>query len=160
MARIVRIWTVAFPAFALALALVIEYPAQAQSGDSQSDRVAAAQRLLKVQRMETMMNEMANAIANTLPPAERDTFRNMLMADLDVASLEAAATNAMVKIFTTQEIVAMATFYGSPEGQSIQRKMAPYMAEIMPILQAATLKAAQRYIEQRGLQPPPRQQQR
>lgn len=160
MARIVRVWTVALPAFVLALGLALAIPAQAQSGDSQADRVAAAQQLLKVQRMETMMNEMANAIADTLPPGERDSFRKILKEDLDVATLESAASNAMVKIFTARELLAMATFYGSPEGQSIQRKMAPYMAEIMPILQAATLKAAQRYIEQRGLQPPPRQQQR
>ena len=158
MATIMRIWTVALPAFALALVLAL--PVHAQGGDSQADRVAAAQQLLKVQRMETMMNEMANAIAETLPPGERDSFRKILKEDLDVATLESAASNAMVKIFTARELLAMATFYGSPEGQSIQRKMAPYMAEIMPILQAATLKAAQRYIEQRGLQPPPRQQQR
>lgn len=139
-------------ALALALALAA-MPAAAQ--DSQADRVAAARELLKVQRMDTMMNEMATAIAETLPPAERESFRQVLMEDLDIATLESAATNAMVKTFTTSEIRAMAQFYGSPEGQSIQRKMGPYMAEIMPILQAATMKAAQRYIERRGAPPPP-----
>lgn len=140
-------------ALALALALAA-MPAAAQ--DSQADRVAAARELLKVQRMDTMMNEMATAIAETLPPAERESFRQVLMEDLDIATLESAATNAMVKTFTTSEIRAMAQFYGSPEGQSIQRKMGPYMAEIMPILQAATMKAAQRYIERRGAPPPQR----
>jgi len=142
-------------AMALAVAAV---PAAAQ--DSQADRVAAAKELLKVQRMDTMMNEMAAAIAETLPPAEREPFRQMLMEDLDIATLESAATNAMVKTFTTGEIRAMARFYGSPEGQSIQRKMGTYMAEIMPILQAATMKAAQRYIERRGAPPPPPPSQR
>ncbi|HUQ08876.1 MAG TPA: DUF2059 domain-containing protein, partial [Steroidobacteraceae bacterium] len=43
---------------------------------------------------------------------------------------------SMVKYFTTRELDAMAKFYGSPEGKSSLEKFGPYMADVMPMIQA------------------------
>ena len=125
---------------------LISYGAAAQ-GDSHADRIAAAQKLLKVQSMETLMMEMDEGISQSMPVEHRKMFLEMIGKEYDIPALESAAMNAMVKIFTAKEINALAVFYGSPEGQSIQRKMSPYMAELMPVVQKAALEAVQRYMQ-------------
>jgi hypothetical protein len=41
----------------------------------------------------------------------------MLTSQLDVAALTKAMTDAMIKHFTTDELKALADFYGSPVGK-------------------------------------------
>jgi hypothetical protein len=47
----------------------------------------------------------------------------------------------MVKIFTAQELNALADFYGSPVGKSAMGKFGIYMAEVMPALQQELIQA-------------------
>jgi hypothetical protein len=47
----------------------------------------------------------------------------------------------MVKHFTTEELKALADFYGSPVGKSAMQKFGAYMADLMPIIQAEMMKA-------------------
>lgn len=117
------------------------------AGDSHGDRIAAAQKLMKVQSMEVLMMEMADGISKNMPAEQRGMFLEMIRKEFDIPALESAAMNAMVKIFTAREISALAAFYGSPEGQSIQRKMGPYMAEVTPLVQQAAMEAVQRYLQ-------------
>ena len=51
-------------------------------------------------------------------------------------------TDAMVKNFTTEELKALADFYGSPVGKSAMQKFGAYMADIMPVMQAEIMKAS------------------
>jgi len=50
-------------------------------------------------------------------------------------------TDAMVKHFTTDELKALADFYGSPVGKSAMQKFGAYMADVMPAIQAEMQKA-------------------
>ena len=43
--------------------------------------------------------------------------------------------------FTTDELKALADFYGSPVGKSAMQKFGAYMADVMPAMQAEMLKA-------------------
>jgi Uncharacterized protein conserved in bacteria (DUF2059) len=63
-------------------------------------------------------------------------------AQVDIAALSKAMTDAMVKNFTTEELKALADFYGSPVGKSAMQKFGAYMADIMPVVQAEIMKAA------------------
>ena len=45
-------------------------------------------------------------------------------------------------LFTTDELKALADFYGSPVGKSAMKKFGAYMADIMPVVQAEIMKAA------------------
>jgi hypothetical protein len=65
----------------------------------------------------------------------------MMTADLDIGALSKAMTDAMVKHFTTEELKALADFYGSPVGKSAMQKFGAYMADLMPIVQAEIMKA-------------------
>jgi len=47
----------------------------------------------------------------------------------------------MVKNFTTDELKALADFYGSSVGKSAMQKFGAYMADIMPAMQAEIIKA-------------------
>jgi len=84
---------------------------------------------------------MADKMAANLPPDQRDQFKRMMTADLDIAALSKAMTDAMVKHFTTEEIKALADFYGSPVGKSAMQKFRAYMTDLMPAIQAELLKA-------------------
>jgi hypothetical protein len=65
----------------------------------------------------------------------------MMTKDLDIVALSKAMTDAMVKHFTTEELKALADFYGSPVGKSAMQKFGAYMADLMPIIQAEMMKA-------------------
>ena len=66
----------------------------------------------------------------------------MMTKDLDIAAVSKAMTDAMVKHFTTEELKALADFYGSPVGKSAMQKFGAYMADIMPVMQAEIIKAS------------------
>ena len=65
-----------------------------------------------------------------------------MTTQFDLAALTKASMDAMVKNFTTDELKALADFYGSPIGKSAMQKVGAYMADIMPAVQAEIMKAA------------------
>ena len=67
--------------------------------------------------------------------------------ELDVTKLSNAMRNSMVARFTVGEIDALADFYGSPEGKSVMKKLGLYMADVMPVIEAETMRAVERVKE-------------
>jgi hypothetical protein len=65
----------------------------------------------------------------------------MMTSQLDMAALTKAMTDSMVKHFTTEELKALADFYGSPVGKSAMQKFGAYMVDIMPTMQSEIMKA-------------------
>ena len=65
----------------------------------------------------------------------------MMTSQLDIPALTKAMTDAMVKHFTTEELKALADFYGSPVGKSAMQKFGAYMSDLMPTIQAEMMKA-------------------
>ena len=84
---------------------------------------------------------MGDKMATNLPADQRQQFKQMMTKDLDIAALSKAMTDAMVKHFTTEELKALADFYGSPVGKSAMQKFGAYMADLMPAMQAEIMKA-------------------
>jgi hypothetical protein len=80
-------------------------------------------------------------MAAHLPPDQRDQFKKLMTSQLDIAALTKAMIDAMVKHFTTEELKALADFYGSPVGKSAMQKFGAYMADIMPTMEAEIMKA-------------------
>jgi hypothetical protein len=85
---------------------------------------------------------MADKMATTMPVDQREQFKKLMTTQVDVAALSKAMIDAMVKNFTTEELKALADFYGSPVGKSAMKKFGAYMADIMPVVQAEIMKAA------------------
>ena len=62
--------------------------------------------------------------------------KNVLTKHVCIDALKEAMLIVMAKHFTTRELSATADFYGSPEGKSSLETFGPYMADIVPMIQA------------------------
>ena len=110
--------------------------------DTPETRRKEAERYLQVSPPKALFEDMADKMAANLPADQRDQFKKVMTTQVDIAALSKAMTDAMVKNFTTEELKALADFYGSPVGKSAMQKFGAYMADIMPVVQAEIMKAA------------------
>jgi hypothetical protein len=109
--------------------------------DTPETRRHEAERYLQVTPPKTLFEDMADKMAANLPPDQRDQFKKLMTSQLDIAALTKAMLDSMVKHFTTEELKALADFYGSPVGKSAMQKFGAYMADIMPTVEAEIMKA-------------------
>jgi hypothetical protein len=109
--------------------------------DTPETRRHEAERYLQAVPPKALFEDMADKMAANIPPDQRTQFKRMMTADLDIPALAKAMSDAMVKHFTTEELKALADFYGSPVGKSAMQKFGAYMAEVMPVMQAEIMKA-------------------
>ena len=109
--------------------------------DTPETRRHEAERYLQATPPKALFEDMADKMTMNLPPDQRQQVKRMMTADLDIAALTKAMTDSMVKHFTTEELKALADFYGSPVGKSAMQKFGAYMADAMPALQAEVMKA-------------------
>ena len=90
--------------------------------DTPETRRREAERYLQVSPPKALFEDMADKMAANLPPDQREQFKRVMTTQLDIAALTKAMTDAMVKNFTTDELKALADFYGSPVGKSAMQK--------------------------------------
>jgi hypothetical protein len=109
--------------------------------DTPETRRHEAERYLQTNPPKAVFGDMADKMAANLPPDQREQFKRVMTTQPDVAALTKAMTDAMVKSFTTEDLKALADFYGSPVGKSAMQKFGAYMADIMPAMQAEIIKA-------------------
>ena len=109
--------------------------------DTPETRRHEAERYLQATPAKALFEDMADKMAANLPPEQREPFKRMMTTQLDIAALTKAMTDAMVKHFTTEELKALADFYGSPVGKSAMQKFGAYMADLMPVIEAEMMKA-------------------
>jgi hypothetical protein len=110
--------------------------------DTPETRRREAERYLQVSPPKALFEDMADKMAANLPPDQREQFKRVMTTQLDIVALTKAMIDAMVKDFTTDELKALADFYGSPVGKSAMQKFGTYMADIMPVMQAEIIKAS------------------
>lgn len=118
-------------------------PAAWAMEDTPENRAAQVDRYLKAIPPETVLADVAEKVAKTLPPEQRQAYVSMLTKHMDMPRFTQAMRGALIKWFTADEAQAMAEFYSSPTGKSIMKKMGDYMAELMPTMQEEIVKAAQ-----------------
>lgn len=111
------------------------------AADTPENRRQEAERYLRATPPKEMFADMAEKGAMNLPPADRQRFKDTLTSALDIDALTKAMVDAMVKHFTTEELKALADFYGSPVGKSAMSKFGMYMVDITPVIQAEMIKA-------------------
>src|SRR5207249_10482288 len=86
-------------------------------------------------------DDIADQMAAHLPPDQRDQFKKLMTSHLAIAALTKAMIDSMVTNFTTEELKALADFYGSPVGKSAMQNFGAYVAAIMPVMEAEIMKA-------------------
>jgi uncharacterized protein len=133
----VRTFILALAFCALPLAAWADTP----DNDTAATRLAAAQRYAKVADMPKMMRESVQQMAQRIPEAERQDFVDFMNGAVRVDVLESGTVVLMTKHFTTDELNAMADFYGSAVGKSILQKFSVYMADAMTLIQAEFMHA-------------------
>ena len=109
--------------------------------DTPETRRHEAERYLQATPPKALLEDMADKMAANLPSDQRDQFKKLMNSQLDVAALTKAMLDAMVKDFNTEELKALADFYGSPVGKSAMQKFGAYMADIMPAVESEIMKA-------------------
>jgi len=109
--------------------------------DTPETRRKEAERYLQATPPKALFEDMADKMAANLPPDQREQFKKLMTSQLDIAALTKAMIDSMVKHFTTEELKALADFYGSPIGKSAMQKFGAYMADIMPTMEAEIMKA-------------------
>ena len=110
--------------------------------DTSETRRREAERYLQVSPPKALFDDMAEKVAANLPPDQREQFKQLMTQQLDIAALTKAMMDAMVKNFTTDELKALADFYGSPVSKSAMQKFGTYMADVMPVVQSEIMKAS------------------
>jgi hypothetical protein len=125
----------------IVLTLTISSTFALSATDTPETRRKEAERYLQATPPKALFEDMADKIATNLPATQRDQFKRMLTADLDIPALTKAMTDSMIKNFTTEELKALADFYGSAVGKSAMQKFGAYMADVMPAIQAEVIKA-------------------
>src|SRR5436190_22827957 len=108
--------------------------------DTPETRRREAEPYLQVSPPKALFEGMADKMATTLPADQREQFKQLMTTRVDIAALSKAMIDAMVKNFTTEELKALADFYGSPVGKSAMQKFGTYMADIMPTMEAEIMK--------------------
>ena len=125
-----------------ALTLIISCSFVLSATDTPETRRREAERYLQASPPKAMFEDVADKMAANLPADQRDQFKRVMTTQLDIPALSKAMMDAMVKNFTTEELKALADFYGSPIGKSAMQKFGAYMADVMPVVQAEIMKAA------------------
>jgi hypothetical protein len=98
--------------------------------------MAAAKRYWQTVDVDKLMDASLRAGVAMLPEDKQDKALALAKAHIHFEDLAAVTMAALVKNFTTDELNAMADFYGSDEGRSILAKFPKYMAEVMPAILA------------------------
>src|SRR4030095_13325397 len=93
--------------------------------DTPETRRHEAERYLPATPPNALFEDMVDKMAASLRPDQRTHSRKLISPQLDIAALTKAMLDAMVKNFTTEELKALADFYGSPPRGPATRKMAP-----------------------------------
>ena len=103
--------------------------------DTPENRLIAARAYIKCVPTSTFTEAALRQLATRREPAQQKEFQRFLSGELRTRVIEDATVNALVRHFTAEEIAALAQFNSSPEGQSIQRKLSAYMADVLPPIQ-------------------------
>ena len=127
----------------LLLALLCVAPVAAWAQDTSATRATAAERYLKVVPMSGVLDDMFSEISKQLPQEQRPEFLRKMKIAVRADSLERIARVSMIKHFTTEELNALADFYGSKNGASAMKKFGVYMADVMPEIQAEVRRGMQ-----------------
>lgn len=125
--------------------MLLLLPTLCFAGDSDADRLEAAKRYAKVANFNKMMTGVVANIARSMPKEEAKVYVEFMNGIMEKDTLEKTTVILMAKHFNTDELNALADFYGTEMGQSILTKFGPYMAETQVVIQQFILEAMKDY---------------
>ena len=115
-----------------------------QAGDSPAERAAALQRYLRAVPSTKLYDDMLADLKRTLLEGRREAVMAQFKSGFSPEVIDRITGEALVKIYTADEINALADFYESKHGASVMKKMPQLMSEMMPAIQREMFKAMQK----------------
>ena len=115
----------------------------AQPADTPETRRSAALKYLAAVPVESVVDDMVEALARQIPAERREEFVRLMKKITRLETLKVLTVDGIAKHFTVAEIDAMTKFYGSAEGQAIVKKLGLYMGDVLPAIQAEVFRALQ-----------------
>ena len=102
--------------------------------DDLSKRLELARQMHEIWPIRPKVENALDIAAQNFPEPERLSFKARMRQAVEFDALEQASIDAMVDIFTVEELQAMVAFYGSKAGRSVSHKTGDYEQELQPIL--------------------------
>lgn len=115
----------------VALSLLAWLPVPLAFGDEAEARRAAEAYIDATGGFAAQLDTTIDALALRLPVDHQEPFKTFMHEALDPAEIEAVAIDGMVEHFTTEELTALADFYGSETGRRIAAKFPIFFADSM-----------------------------
>ena len=112
--------------------------------DTPANRTAEARRYLEVVPPREMFHDVAENMASAKPAAQAAELEAIFTKHIDIEAFETFLLESLTKVFTAEELRALADFYSSPAGKSVMKKFGEYMAEAMPFIQEQVMGAMQK----------------
>lgn len=117
------------------------------AADSVELRTVAAERHIKAVPMDKIINDAFLEMANQLPEEKREGFIKDMYKIVRIDYMTNVSKDAMIKVFTADEINAMTDFYSSKEGISIVNKFGAYMGYVTPAIQGEIQRASEQILK-------------
>jgi hypothetical protein len=95
------------------------------AADTPESRRHEAERYLQAVPPKALFEDMAEKMSANMPPGQRTQFKAAMTSQLDVPAITKAMTDAMVKHFSSEELKALADFYGSPSENRPCKNLVP-----------------------------------
>lgn len=113
---------------ALAVLMLFVPSAQAEMPppSDHEERLALSHELHDIRRVRERILEDVGNISMSLPEVEREDFRKYIELSIDFDALEKKSVEYAADIYTAQELRAMISYFGSPEGRSAETKSREY----------------------------------
>ena len=121
--------------------------------DTPQNREQEANRYVQANPPEAVAADIAKRMAASLPQEQQAAFLAAMQKDVNQAAIKAAAQAGLEKVFTADELHALADFYSQPVTKSAMAKMGTYMSDVMPAIinevRTAATKAQQESAQQK-----------
>jgi len=122
--------------------------------DIVENRKTAAEHYQAVEKLEERFAEAVQAQAQEMPTGLHEMIFTRITQNIRIEKLKSAQLELLVKYFTVKELEALRRFCETPEGASLQKKLAKLEEEFQPQVATEALHAVQETL--RELQDPPR----
>jgi hypothetical protein len=100
----------------------------------QKAKLTQAQRYWEAADMEQVIGDFLQKVAGSAPEERRAQILADAKEVQQSGSIKEQVQKTMVETFTLDELKALADFYSSPEGQSVMKKMRPFMGQVTQIV--------------------------
>ncbi len=104
----------------------------AQAAGDMAQRLELSKKMHAIQPARIQVEKAVGLVAQRIPEANRESFKNSMMGSIDTAKLEEVSINAMAQMFTVRELQHMISYFQAPEAKSIAEKMPNYYMQLQP----------------------------